>query len=233
MLSAGWDSVLRPNSSRLLTTPSLLAPMSTRISSLSIRTTVPSTTSPCLKLLISPSVSARSSSIVVGSGPVGFGRAGAGAAGDRGFGDGAGASAAGSSAAGGTSPPPRQRPRPSPGASSAATWASAAPRRSRRPRRLVGRLSDHRCSGRPRRPGPRRGLVGDGLGSLGRGKRGVRRSLGVGGGRRGRGLGVVAGSSATAVVAALGSDAVASAVASAGVIDPPCCSSVKWFVSCR
>src|SRR5438045_1526883 len=49
--------------------------MSTRISSLSIRTTLPSTTSPCLKLLISPSVSARSSSIVVGSGPLGLGRA--------------------------------------------------------------------------------------------------------------------------------------------------------------
>ena len=59
----------RPKSSRLLTTPSLLAPMSTRISSLSIRTTLPSTTSPCLKLLMSESCSARSSSIVVGSGP--------------------------------------------------------------------------------------------------------------------------------------------------------------------
>ena len=43
--------------------------MSTRISSLSIRTTVPSTTSPCLKLLMSESCSASSSSIVVGSGP--------------------------------------------------------------------------------------------------------------------------------------------------------------------
>ena len=65
----GWPSPWRPNSSRLLTTPSLLAPMSTRISSLSIRTTVPSTTSPCLKLLMSVSCSASSSSIVVGSGP--------------------------------------------------------------------------------------------------------------------------------------------------------------------
>ncbi len=41
--------------------------MSTRISSRSIRTTVPSTTSPCLKLRMSASCSARSSSIVVGS----------------------------------------------------------------------------------------------------------------------------------------------------------------------
>ena len=40
-------------SSRLLTTPSLLPPKSTRISSGSIRTTVPSTTSPCLRLLTS------------------------------------------------------------------------------------------------------------------------------------------------------------------------------------
>ena len=45
--------------------------MSTRISSLSMRTMVPSTTSPCLKLLMSESCSASSSSIVVGSGPVG------------------------------------------------------------------------------------------------------------------------------------------------------------------
>ena len=45
--------------------------MSTRISSLSMRTIVPSTTSPCLKLLMSESCSASSSSIVVGSGPVG------------------------------------------------------------------------------------------------------------------------------------------------------------------
>ena len=69
MLSGGWPSPWRPNSSRLLTTPSLLAPMSTRISSLSMRTTLPSTTSPCLKLLMSESCSASSSSIVVGSGP--------------------------------------------------------------------------------------------------------------------------------------------------------------------
>ncbi len=69
MASSGWPSPWRPNSSRLLTTPSLLAPMSTRISSLSMRTTWPSTTSPCLKLLMSESCSARSSSIVVGSGP--------------------------------------------------------------------------------------------------------------------------------------------------------------------
>ena len=46
--------------------------MSTSISSLSIRTTVPSTTSPCLKLLMSESCSVRSSSIVVGSGPSSF-----------------------------------------------------------------------------------------------------------------------------------------------------------------
>ena len=44
--------------------------MSTRISSLSIRTTLPSTTSPCLKLLMSASCSASSSAIVVGSGRV-------------------------------------------------------------------------------------------------------------------------------------------------------------------
>ena len=70
MLSGAWPSPpWRPNSSRLLTTPSLLAPMSTRISSLSMRTTLPSTTSPCLKLLMSESCSASSSSIVVGSGP--------------------------------------------------------------------------------------------------------------------------------------------------------------------
>ena len=50
--------------------------MSTRISSLSIRTTVPSTTSPCLKLLMSESCSASSSSIVVGSGPSSRGGAG-------------------------------------------------------------------------------------------------------------------------------------------------------------
>ena len=70
MLSSGCDSACRPKSSRLLTTPSDLAPMSTRISSLSMRTTVPSTTSPCLKLLMSASCSASSSSIVVGSGPL-------------------------------------------------------------------------------------------------------------------------------------------------------------------
>ena len=64
--------------------------MSTRISSLSIRTTVPSTTSPCLKLLMSESCSARSSSIVVGSGP-------------RSRGAGAGSSASSSSAAVGAS----------------------------------------------------------------------------------------------------------------------------------
>ena len=69
MASSGCDSAWRPKSSRLLTTPSLFAPMSTRISSLSMRTTVPSTTSPCLKLLMSESCSASSSSIVVGSGP--------------------------------------------------------------------------------------------------------------------------------------------------------------------
>ena len=70
MASWGWVSVLRPYSSRLLTTPSDLAPMSTSISSLSMRTTVPSTTSPCLRLRISPSCSLSSSSIVVGSGRV-------------------------------------------------------------------------------------------------------------------------------------------------------------------
>ena len=69
MLSGAWPSPWRPNSSRLLTTPSDFAPMSTRISSLSMRTTLPSTTSPCLKLLMSESCSASSSSIVVGSGP--------------------------------------------------------------------------------------------------------------------------------------------------------------------
>ena len=42
--------------------------MSTSISSLSMRTTVPSTTSPCLRLRISPDCSLSSSSIVVGSG---------------------------------------------------------------------------------------------------------------------------------------------------------------------
>ena len=55
--------------------------MSTRISSLSIRTTVPSTTSPCLKLLMSESCSARSSSIVVGSGPRSRGAGATGASG--------------------------------------------------------------------------------------------------------------------------------------------------------
>ena len=70
MLSCGCVSALRPYSSRLLTTPSDLAPMSTRISSLSMRTTVPSTTSPCLRLRISPDCSLSSSSMVVGSGRV-------------------------------------------------------------------------------------------------------------------------------------------------------------------
>ena len=42
--------------------------MSTRISSLSMRTTLPSTTSPCLRLRISPDCSLSSSSMVVGSG---------------------------------------------------------------------------------------------------------------------------------------------------------------------
>src|SRR4030067_948815 len=84
MWSWGGGSVLRPKTSRLLTTPSDLAPMSTRISSLSMRTTVPSTTSPCLKLRISPLCSLSSSSIVVGSGPRARG-AGGGAAGGRAF----------------------------------------------------------------------------------------------------------------------------------------------------
>jgi hypothetical protein len=53
MFSWAGLSALRPYSSRLLTTPSDLAPMSTRISSLSMRTTLPSTTSPCLRLRIS------------------------------------------------------------------------------------------------------------------------------------------------------------------------------------
>ena len=43
-----------------------------------MRTTLPSTTSPCLKLLMSESCSASSSSIVVGSGPSSRARAGAG-----------------------------------------------------------------------------------------------------------------------------------------------------------
>src|SRR5258706_509351 len=102
MFSAGWPSPCRPNNSRLLTTPSLFAPMSTRISSLSIRTTVPSTTSPCLKLLISVSCSARSSSIVVGSGPVGRGRAGAGVAAAEAAGASGAASAAGAAVGGHT-----------------------------------------------------------------------------------------------------------------------------------
>src|SRR2546430_8155269 len=54
-------------SSRLETTPSLLPPKSTRISSGSMRTTVPSTTSPCLRLLTSTSGCSRSSAIVIGS----------------------------------------------------------------------------------------------------------------------------------------------------------------------
>ena len=54
-------------SSRLLTTPSLLPPKSTRISSGSIRTTVPSTTSPCLRLFTSLSGWSSSSAIVIGS----------------------------------------------------------------------------------------------------------------------------------------------------------------------
>ena len=46
-----------------------------------MRTTLPSTTSPCLKLLMSESCSASSSSIVVGSGPSSRARAGAGSSG--------------------------------------------------------------------------------------------------------------------------------------------------------
>ena len=93
--------------------------MSTRISSLSIRTTVPSTTSPCLKLLMSESCSARSSSIVVGSGP--RSRAGAGSAplprlGGRGVGDLVGELS-------GRRRPARRRPR-------LAAPSAAAPRRS-------------------------------------------------------------------------------------------------------
>ena len=100
MLSCGCVSVLRPYSSRLLTTPSDLAPMSTSISSLSMRTTVPSTTSPCLRLRISPSCSLSSSSIVVGSGRVSTTGSCSGSA--------AGAAARSSA----DSPAPMPRPRP-------------------------------------------------------------------------------------------------------------------------
>ena len=54
--------------------------MSTSISSLSMRTTVPSTTSPCLRLRISPSCSLSSSSIVVGSGRLSMTGSGSGSA---------------------------------------------------------------------------------------------------------------------------------------------------------
>ena len=90
-----------------------------------MRTTEPSTTSPCLKLLISESCSARSSAIVVGSGPVGTGfGAGAGAAVSgsagsgsraraRGLGGGLGLGHLGASRAPSTGPqPPAARPRP-------------------------------------------------------------------------------------------------------------------------
>src|SRR5687767_15277437 len=73
-------------SSRLLTTPSLLPPKSTRISSGSMRTTVPSTTSPCLRLLTSLSGWSSSSAIVIDSlvGGTGAGSSTASAAGSVG-----------------------------------------------------------------------------------------------------------------------------------------------------
>ena len=72
-----------------------------------MRTTVPSTTSPCLKLLMSASCSARSSSIVVGSGPRSAARAGsARRRGAAAVGDGASLRRRAASAVGG----PRRRP---------------------------------------------------------------------------------------------------------------------------
>ena len=232
MASCGWPSPWRPNSSRLLTTPSLLAPMSTRISSLSIRTTLPSTTSPCLKLLMSESCSASSSSIVVGSGP--------------------------SSRAGAAPPRPRWRRahRRCRRRSSAATRSAdavaagalggrsaAAPRRqassasvaARRPAASAAALAGVSASSAgaldagpasvARRCAARR-LGAVGLGSSGArcgGRRRRRRS-----GSRGR-RGLVAGSSATATAATVSSDAwsAAEAIASGSGAVPPCCSSVK------
>ena len=140
--------------------------MSTRISSLSMRTTVPSTTSPCLKLRMSPVCSLSSSSIVVGSGPV----------------TSAGRGLLGSSSAAGASASIRRRRAPAAEAASAAGASSgggasssaAVPRR--RQLRLGGRA-------------PRRRRFGDARGGhLGPSAAGALRGLGRGGlrGRRPR-----------------------------------------------
>ena len=180
--------------------------MSTSISSLSIRTTVPSTTSPCLKLLMSVSCSASSSSIVVGSGPV------------RRV-TGAGASSSSSSAAGGAS-----------ATSSARSWRSAVgrlglgsgrppgrPRRPpRRPRSWPRPQGRRRPPGRPgglgRRPrgassrrGPPYGLGSAASATAASGASAARGLVGLGGGLGC--LGGAAGSSATAIAATVCSDA--------------------------
>ena len=213
MRAAAAISALRPYSSRLLTTPSDLAPMSTRISSLSMRTTVPSTTSPCLKLLMSESCSASSSSIVVGSGPVGVaGRAGARSSwldvlcgrrvGRFGLGGGARRSAAAAAPRRRAARPSRRRARRRRrsalgGASGCAAGASARlPRRERAPgpASAVGAAA------------PRFGRRSSVAGLVGRCHAGGVRTLGGGLG----GDSVAAGSSATAIAATVCSDAGAS-----------------------
>ena len=70
--------VRRPSSSRLDTTPSLLPPKSTSSSSGSMRTTIPSTTSPWRRFFTSWSGRSMSSAMVVGSGRGSAGASGTG-----------------------------------------------------------------------------------------------------------------------------------------------------------
>ena len=212
--------------------------MSTSISSLSIRTTVPSTTSPCLKLLMSESCSARSSSIVVGSGPVRT-RLGAGdgllvldVRGGRRVGRVVGdgrrfrlLDCRCGLLAGGRIPLPRRGPPRRPG--------RRRPRR-RVPPRRPGRMPPPR-RGPPRRPRP----VRPRLRSTSAGAASAAGASSTAGAASGvaSGVGSVAtGSSATAIAATVCADAGASleAMASGAGAVPSCCSSVKVVsVSCR
>ena len=230
MASAGWPSAWRPNSSRLLTTPSLLAPMSTRISSLSIRTTLPSTTSPCLKLLMSR--------VLLGEQLLHRRRLGpSGARGDAGsssvFAGGrahprlVGAQAIASSAAAGGLV----------GRGSSAARSPRRPRLPRRSRRATGgssrgsrsaaSLGPLRVGRSARRWRPRRRLIGGRGGVGGDLVRRGRRRLGVGLGVGGGGL-VGDGDRRDGVLGRLvGSEALASG---SGAV-PPCCSSVNGLVT--
>ena len=174
--------------------------MSTRISSLSIRTTVPSTTSPCLKLLMSESCSASSSSIVVGSGPVRVGGAAPGAS---------------SSAAAAASARARRRVRGLVDRWRRRLGPSSAPIGLPRPprRRGVPRARPRRASASPA-ASARRLVDGDCGVCVGR----RLPSSGARLGASGSGVSVAAGSSATAIAATVSSDAGASleAMASGG-----------------